>query len=472
MGRQREKKRKSSASVEDDARPVQDLEEAPVGETLPEDEARRLRERIRTLDIQLDTARVREDELTGQVVALEGNVEDLRAHVDELERNGEEIGSLTTEIATITEALDKERRRGSELAEARDGLEEEANRLSSQVTQLTEMIDEAKTDVVAEATRAGAAEDLLADARASQENLARERDDSRDEVQTVTRRLQGHLDELSAELEPLQEEARSAEARALERERNLERMQSTVQERDEELARLSEHIAALEAHLEDGQSALAARETELGEQQEALRALREEAERSGAESLEAAASERVAAEARVTQAEQRATQAEQTAASLGDELGAARTALSNLENAHDAVRMRVADLQTEVEHKVNRVHELEEQLATKAGSEAEVNRVTAELEQIRTEFESAKAEAVAAASSAEVAHAEREAAVERIAELEGNIEERQRDGAQQEAARDLDLDEVRAQLVDAQGELARVNADLATARSDTADLER
>jgi chromosome segregation ATPase len=358
------------------------------------------------------------------------------------------------------------------LAEARDGLEEEANRLSSQVTQLTEMIDEAKTDVVAEATRAGAAEDLLADARASQENLARERDDSRDEVQTVTRRLQGRLDELSAELEPLQEEARSAEARALERERNLERMQSTVQERDEELARLSEHIAALEAHLEDGQSALAARETELGEQQEALRALREEAERSGAESLEAAASERVAAEARVTQAEQRATQAEQTAASLGDELGAARTALSNLENAHDAVRMRVADLQTEVEHKVNRVHELEEQLATKAGSEAEVNRVTAELEQIRTEFESAKAEAVAAASSAEVAHAEREAAVERIAELEGNIEERQRDGAQQEAARDLDLDEVRAQLVDAQGELARVNADLATARSDTADLER
>ena len=45
-----------------------------AGETPPEDETRRLRERIRTLDIQLDTARVREDELTGQVVALEGNV--------------------------------------------------------------------------------------------------------------------------------------------------------------------------------------------------------------------------------------------------------------------------------------------------------------------------------------------------------------------------------------------------------------
>ena len=189
MGRQREKKQKSSGSVDGEAPPVdaqmaddgsgepittlaelearmnapqraeesQDLEEAPVGETPPQDEIRPLRERIRTLDIQLDTARIREDELTGQVVALEGNVVDLRTQVGELAVKGEEIGSLKTEITTITEALDKERRRASELAEARNGLEEEANRLSSQVTQLTEMIDEAKSDVAAEATRAGAA---------------------------------------------------------------------------------------------------------------------------------------------------------------------------------------------------------------------------------------------------------------------------------------------------------------------------
>ena len=198
--------------------------------------------------------------------------------------------------------------------------------------------------------------------------------------------------------------------------------------------------------------------------------LRDEAERREAESLEAAASERAAAERTLAASEERATQAEQTAASLGNELGAARAALSNLENAHDAIRMRAADLQTEVEHKVDRVNELESQLATKAGSEAEVDRLTAELKQIRTDLEIARSEAAAAASGAEAALAEREAGLVRIAELEGNVEELQRGGAQHEAARDLD--EVRAQLVDARAELVRANADLSTARSDMANLER
>ncbi|HEX7246662.1 MAG TPA: hypothetical protein VF351_01035, partial [Actinomycetota bacterium] len=198
-------------------------EAAPEGEPAGVDSPRRLHERIRTLTIQLDAARVREDELTGQVVELEGIVGDLRARIDELELEVDRIEPLTTQIAELQEAIDKEARRSSDLAEARAELETEANRLSAQVAQLTELIDEAKADAVAETARAVDAEERL-----------------------------GHL---------------------------LASHESTAREHEEELARLRTDIASAEAALEAERNESTARATQLEEQAEALRTMEAEAER-------------------------------------------------------------------------------------------------------------------------------------------------------------------------------------------------
>ena len=381
----------------------------PIDERPSDSEVRPLHERIRTLGIQLDTARAREDDLTSQVVKLEGSIDDARSQARELETRLAELGSLRSEVEQMTQALDLERARSSEHVATRRVLEEEANRLSSQVAQLTGLIDEAKADATAEATRAGEAEARIAEQRERHERFSREQEQARDQAQAAAQRLQDRLDGSIQELV----EAREVAARDLE--------------------------AARQALTEHG-----ARITE-------------------AEQASAAADARAAeAESRVTQVEARATQAEQAATSAGIELSAARAALDNLEGAHETLKTRANELRSEVERQAENARVLQEEIEGKRATEGETERLSAELVRVRADLEAATADGAAATSRIDAVEAERAEATAKVAELEASIDDLRRDAIHKETA---ELDELRAQLTEYRGELDRATTDLVAAHS-------
>jgi chromosome segregation ATPase len=432
--------------------------------------SRRLEERIRTLSIQLGTARVREDELTGQVVELEGIVGDLRSRIDELEIEAGQVGPLTDQVASLTETLDKERRRSAELADARTELETEANRLSSQVAQLTELIDEARADSSAETARATDAEERLARLLESHESMAREHEEEiarlRTEVESAEAALETLRNEaterethLETQIQQQSDALQEAEAEA---ERRVgEVRESMGQELEAAGAALTEHealtAAAQQAAVEaderaaeaqqraaEAQQAVADAERRAAEAQQAVADADERAtdgERRAAEAQQAAAdaqqaaleAQQAAAEAaaRSAESEDRAARAEQEAASTGSELQAAQASLSNLESAHEALRMRTEDLRSEIERQTDGASDIDVVKGELAHAQAELDRMNGELAAARSENESVRREledvrtSEASAASEEMSNlrTERDQAVTEVEALRKRITE-------------------------------------------------